>query len=210
MALLMWGVDILGPFPLAIVDYFTKWIEAEPVATISVERVRFPTIISNGLAEVPNRVILRVLHKRFEEAKGRWLKELPHVLWSYHTTLHSTTQETLFRLTFGNDRWRNCFHAIQGEGNKEELMENLDLLQEEREMMHIRKYATKARVVERYNSIMFPYPLRQGNLVLRRVLKGVATNKLTPNWKGPFRIREDMGHGAFKLEQLDEKLVPRT
>ncbi|RDY03008.1 hypothetical protein CR513_13458, partial [Mucuna pruriens] len=45
----MWGVDILGPFPLAVshvkfllvvVDYFTKWIEVEPVATISAERVR--------------------------------------------------------------------------------------------------------------------------------------------------------------------------
>jgi hypothetical protein len=44
----MWGVDILGPFPasqgqvkflLVAVDYFTKWIEAEPVATISAEQV---------------------------------------------------------------------------------------------------------------------------------------------------------------------------
>jgi hypothetical protein len=45
----MWGVDILGPFPasqhqvkflLVAVDYFTKWIEAEPVATISAEKVK--------------------------------------------------------------------------------------------------------------------------------------------------------------------------
>jgi len=36
-----WGIDILGPFPLAIrqmkylivaIEYFTKWIEAESVA----------------------------------------------------------------------------------------------------------------------------------------------------------------------------------
>ena len=40
----MWGMDIVGPFPpgkgqckflLVGVDYFTKWIEAEPLATIS-------------------------------------------------------------------------------------------------------------------------------------------------------------------------------
>jgi hypothetical protein len=45
----MWGVDILGPFPASqgqvkflqvAVDYFTKWIEAEPVATISGEKVK--------------------------------------------------------------------------------------------------------------------------------------------------------------------------
>ncbi|MCI11506.1 gypsy retrotransposon integrase-like protein, partial [Trifolium medium] len=44
-----WGVDILGPFPEATgqvnflvvaMDYFTKWIEVEPVATITAERIR--------------------------------------------------------------------------------------------------------------------------------------------------------------------------
>ncbi|RDX93904.1 Gypsy retrotransposon integrase-like protein 1, partial [Mucuna pruriens] len=44
-----WGVDILGPFPptlgqvkylIVVVDYFTKWIEAEPVAMISAERIK--------------------------------------------------------------------------------------------------------------------------------------------------------------------------
>ncbi|XP_061370599.1 uncharacterized protein LOC133313266 [Gastrolobium bilobum] len=44
-----WGMDILGPFPVAAgrvqwlivaIDYFTKWVEAEPVATITSQRVR--------------------------------------------------------------------------------------------------------------------------------------------------------------------------
>lgn len=44
-----WGIDIVGPFPLAPgqlkflilgVDYFTKWIEVEAVAKITAERVR--------------------------------------------------------------------------------------------------------------------------------------------------------------------------
>ncbi|XP_064983502.1 uncharacterized protein LOC135623960 [Musa acuminata AAA Group] len=43
-----WGLDILGPFPLAAgqrrflivgVDYFTKWVEAEPLATITAQQV---------------------------------------------------------------------------------------------------------------------------------------------------------------------------
>ncbi|RDX92333.1 hypothetical protein CR513_25545, partial [Mucuna pruriens] len=45
----MWGVDILGPFPPAAahvkfliiaVDYFTKWIEVELVATITTKRIK--------------------------------------------------------------------------------------------------------------------------------------------------------------------------
>jgi len=44
-----WEIDILGPFPLAIrqmkylivaIEYFTKWIEAEPVAQITTHKVQ--------------------------------------------------------------------------------------------------------------------------------------------------------------------------
>jgi len=44
-----WGVDILGPFPketgqhkflLVTIDYFTKWVEAEAVASITENKVR--------------------------------------------------------------------------------------------------------------------------------------------------------------------------
>ena len=44
-----WGMDILGPFPKATgqrkylfvaVDYFTKWVEAEVVASITTDEVR--------------------------------------------------------------------------------------------------------------------------------------------------------------------------
>ena len=39
-----WGLDIMGPFPTALrqlkflvvgIDYFIKWVEAEPLATIT-------------------------------------------------------------------------------------------------------------------------------------------------------------------------------
>ena len=44
----MWGMDILGPFPMAVaqrkflivaIDYFTKWIEAKPLAQITTKQV---------------------------------------------------------------------------------------------------------------------------------------------------------------------------
>ena len=44
----MWGMDILGPFPLVsarrkflliAIDYFTKWNEAKPLAKITTKKV---------------------------------------------------------------------------------------------------------------------------------------------------------------------------
>ncbi|RDX87964.1 hypothetical protein CR513_30498, partial [Mucuna pruriens] len=49
---------------------------------------------------------------------------------------------------------------------------------------------------------------KKGDLVLRRTLKEVATNKLTPNWEGLFKVSEEVGQGALRLEHLDGRLVP--
>ncbi|RDX89575.1 hypothetical protein CR513_28680, partial [Mucuna pruriens] len=54
-------------------------------------------------AEAVNKVILRELRRWLEKAKGRWVEELPQVLWSYHITPHSTSNETPFYLTFGTE-----------------------------------------------------------------------------------------------------------
>ena len=43
-----WGLDIVGPFPIAVrqlkflimgIDYFTKWVEAKALATITEKNV---------------------------------------------------------------------------------------------------------------------------------------------------------------------------
>ena len=44
-----WGLDIMGPFPTALrqlkflvvdINYFTKWVEVEPFATITEKSIR--------------------------------------------------------------------------------------------------------------------------------------------------------------------------
>ncbi|RDX80911.1 gag-pol, partial [Mucuna pruriens] len=260
MAILPMGSGHLRIVPLApgqikflivAVDYFTKWIEAEPVATISAERVkkflwkkiicRFglpATIMSdndtqfaskttvefyqglgikhiftsvehpqiNGQAEAANKVILRGLRRRLEEAKGRWIEELPQVLWSYHTTPHSSTNETPFRLVFGTEAvtpveigepsLRTEF--LEPEANEGELRANLDMVQEVREAAHIREFAIKARVAKLYNQKVIPRNFKPQDLVLRRT------------WEGPFRVKKEVGRGAYKLETLKGKEIPRT
>ena len=41
------------------------------------------------------------LKKRLDDTKGRWIEELPHVLWTYQTTPRKSTGESPFSMTYG-------------------------------------------------------------------------------------------------------------
>ncbi|XP_028120271.1 uncharacterized protein LOC114317717 [Camellia sinensis] len=56
---------------------------------------------SNGQAKASNKTIINGVKKRFEHAKGKWVEELPHVLWAYRTTARCSTGETPYSLTYG-------------------------------------------------------------------------------------------------------------
>ena len=50
-----------------------------------------------------NKVIMDGLKKRLKEAKGKWVDEFPHILWTYHMTPRRYTGETLFSVTYGSE-----------------------------------------------------------------------------------------------------------
>ena len=52
-------------------------------------------------AEAVNKVIVSGLKKRLDNAKGRWVEELPHVLWTYWTMPRRSTRETPLSMTYG-------------------------------------------------------------------------------------------------------------
>ena len=55
----------------------------------------------NRQAEAVNKVIVSGLKKRLDDAKGRCVEELPHVLWAYRTTPRRSTRETPFSMSYG-------------------------------------------------------------------------------------------------------------
>ena len=77
-------------------------------------------------------------------------------------------------------------------------------------MVQLAYYQHKLKQV--YDANVKLRPLIVGDLVLRKV-KGTAKNpawgKLRPNWEGPYRITSGAGIGAYYLEDLEEKVVPR-
>ncbi|XP_038719811.1 uncharacterized protein LOC120012457 [Tripterygium wilfordii] len=88
--------------------YFTKSVEAEAYKQVWDKEIklcfaspRHPQ--SNGQSEATNKTIVSTLNKRLENTKGAWADELPGVLWSYRTTVRTSTNETPFSLTYGTE-----------------------------------------------------------------------------------------------------------
>ena len=40
------------------------------------------------------------LKKRLDDVKGKWVEELPHVLWTYRTTPRKSIEEAPFSITY--------------------------------------------------------------------------------------------------------------
>ena len=173
----------------------------------------------NGQAKTSNKVIVNGLKKRLDDAKGRWVEELPHVLWAYQTTPRRSTGETPFAMTCGVEAVLPLeanfltlrTNSFTPSGNDELLGEILDLIEErkERTMIHLAYYHQKLK--QGYDANVKLRPLAPGDLVLRKVMgaaKDPSWGKLRSNWEGPFRIASVVGIGAYYLEDLDEKAVP--
>ncbi|XP_074324003.1 uncharacterized protein LOC141660923 [Apium graveolens] len=152
----IWGMDILGPFPVAsgqrkfilvAIDYFTKWIEAKALAKITTKQIaQFFWENANGQVEVANRIILDELKKRVECSKNTWVDELLPILWAYRTTCKVTTEATPFmlayraeavvplKITHGSPR----IEAYEPETNEEGMRLALDLIDKVRDEANAR------------------------------------------------------------------------
>jgi len=63
----------------------------------------------------------------------------------------------------------------------------------------------------KYNSNLSPRTFVKGYLVWRMANNArKKDSKFSANWDGPYRIREDVGGGPYRLELLSREEVPNT
>ncbi|XP_038708603.1 uncharacterized protein LOC120003660 [Tripterygium wilfordii] len=150
-------------------------------------------------AEASNKIILNGIKKRLESSKGRWVEELPSVLWAYRTTPRRSTGESPFVLAYGAEAvipleigLPTLQTQVFEEGNNDLAMErNLDLLQERRDQAMVRLAAYQQVLSRSYNKNVRARSFEIGDFVLRKVLsqtKDPTDGKLGPNWEGPFQV----------------------
>ena len=158
------------------------------------------------------------LKKKLDDAKGRWVEELPHVLWTYRTTPRRSTRETPFSMTYGAEAvipLETSFPMLKTSSfcpsNNNKLLEkSLDLIEERRERAMVQLAYYQHKLKQGYDAKVKLKPLVPRDLVLRKVLgtaKNPAWGKLGPNWERPYRITSVAGIRAYFLEDLDEHVI---
>ena len=90
--------------------------------------------------------------------------------------------------------------------------ENLDFLQEDRELAHIQSMAYKEKGKKYFDKQVQPRDFQVSDLVLRRAdgpRKEVNEGKLAPNWEGPFRVTKSLGNKAYRIQTLGRENLLR-
>ena len=141
----------------------------------------------NGQVEAIKKIIVSGLKKRLDDAKGKWIEELSHVLWTYRTMPRKSTGETHFSMTYGAViPLENGFPTLRtstftSDDNDELLKKSIDLVEERRENAMVQLVYYQHKLKQGYDMNVKLRPLAPRDLVLRKVLgstKNPAWGKL--------------------------------
>ncbi|KAL0431963.1 UNVERIFIED_CONTAM: Transposon Ty3-G Gag-Pol polyprotein [Sesamum radiatum] len=198
----LWGMDIVGPFPVAssqrkfllvAIDYFTKWVEAEPLARITEGEV-MKFIWKNIVCRfgVPKEII----SDNGRQFQGRKIQEWHqglHIKQRFIPVAHPQSNgqlEVTNRILGSSQRKSRSHRGIEGKSlySYTEIQEYHDsLLQQESESPE----------------------LQVGDLVLRRVDTLKPVGKLDPTWEEPYKVMGIIARGAYEVEDLEGRPLPR-
>nr|GEW84469.1 reverse transcriptase domain-containing protein [Tanacetum cinerariifolium] len=241
-----WGIDIVRPFLkgprkvkflIVAMDYFTKWIEAKPVATITGSQIK-KFVWDNVFCRFGlSREIISDNGKQFQDDPFRdWCEKLcirQHFASVKHLKTNGLVERANRSLGEGikarlDPRSKNWIeelpHVLWAHRTmiKSSNRCTLFLLTYIMELAEIRmptlrtakvdlqyvKPKVKKKMEKYYNSKVRNTSFKPGDLVYASRVED--TGKLGPKCEGPYEVTEVLGKGAYKLRGRDGKQLPRT
>ncbi|GKD71701.1 reverse transcriptase domain-containing protein, partial [Tanacetum coccineum] len=185
---------------LLAMDYFTKWIEAKAVATITGNQVKkfvWDNIVCRFglLGEIVSDNDKQFSDNPFKD----WCEKL-NIIQHFASVKQPQSNglveranrslEAVIPVEIGMPKYRTA--VVDAVHNNEELRLNLDLLEERRERAAIRKAKAKLKMLNNEAS------------------HAMGEGKLRPKWEGPYEVTEALGEIAYMLRSLEGTVLPQT
>ncbi|XP_022893838.1 uncharacterized protein LOC111408295 [Olea europaea var. sylvestris] len=206
-------------FVAVAVEYFTTWVEAEPLETILEPKLRtfiwrsiicrfgIPKVLitDNGseVQEVPGLMSYRPYFRRIERPT-KPLRGKPPSCWLW-------VLRPPYLLKSGCPAKEDLSPKMQGTPlNISTTTEHLDLLEEVRDQATLRMASYQDKIAKYFNKKVRMRRFRAADLLLRRAeAANYAPGKLGPVWEGPFEVIRQLQGGAYSLRDISERPLPR-
>ena len=162
---------------------------------------------SNGAVERANGIIFTGIKKNItEHPKGKWVDELPKVIWSHNTTESRATKFTPFKLLYGEEAMtpEELRHgSYRTEASDEDIKPTIDTIEaiKTQAAINLGKYQEETRRWR--NKKVRPREIKEGDLVLRRIPKSKQQGKMHSKWEGPFLVASIARPEACRLRTLE-------
>uniref|UniRef100_A0A2N9F1C8 Uncharacterized protein n=1 Tax=Fagus sylvatica TaxID=28930 RepID=A0A2N9F1C8_FAGSY len=152
----------------------------------------------NGQAEATNRMLLRILSKMVFDYGNDWKAHLADVLWAYRSSPKTATAQGVMQ---GSE--------LEVDANicAEARMADLEGLDEARDLAKAKSQRNYQKMANVYSKALRVRIFAEGQMVLRAaefVRRNLPSpSKFSPNWDGPYIIREAHGSGYYRLSKSD-------
>jgi hypothetical protein len=149
-------------------------------------------------------------------SKGKWVDELPKVVWAHITTVSRSTNFTLFKLLYGEEAMTPEEIKFEGPRTNVETLDeekqatSKDLLEEERmkAIQNLEKYQKETK--SWYNKKVRPRQLSPSDFILKRKRNEDTIGKFQQKWDGPYLITRTNKLGAFHLADMNGEEIDHT
>ena len=151
--------------------------------------------------------------------KGKWVDELPRVLWAYRTINWKPTGVSPFALTYRMEdiiptkiEMLTIRAEIPEKANAEAIAKDLYTTGALWEAVAVRIASYQQRLANLHNRRVNPCTFLPGELVLRRVFENTTNlvdGKFQPNWERPYTIVRVGTTRSYALSRPDGTVVPR-
>uniref|UniRef100_A0A2N9H3A7 RNA-directed DNA polymerase n=1 Tax=Fagus sylvatica TaxID=28930 RepID=A0A2N9H3A7_FAGSY len=173
-----------------------------------------------GKPKPTNRMLLRILSKMVFDYGNDWKAHLADVLWAYRSSPKTATGFTPFSLVYGTDTISPTELVVPSprvmQGSELEVdanicaearMADLEGLDEARDLAKAKSQRNYQKMANVYSKALRVRIFAEGQMVLRAaefVRRNLPSpSKFSPNWDGPYIIREAHGSGYYRLSKSD-------